>query len=125
MSSLSSGSEQLGLWVDDPAAGRADKDTGQQRAFGAVSSWAEEASAAVRTLARSGEPFTSEDVTGLVGLPAGEVGTNRNNAVGALMTAAARAGVIRKTGHRRLCRRRSSHGRELTEWVGVRPGGLR
>ena len=71
----------------------------------------------VLVLCRAGRRFTSEDVTGAVGLPRAQ-GTNKNNAVGALMAALAARGVIRKTG--RLVRAVSSqaNGRELREWQG-------
>lgn len=73
-------------------------------------------------LARSGKPFTSEDVVAGVGLPAGGVSKDRNNAVGAMMNGLARAHTIRKTGRRVLSRRESSHAAELVEWVGAAAG---
>lgn len=70
-------------------------------------------------LAAAGGAFTSEDVIAVVGLPAGDIARDANNAVGAMMTAACKAGVIRKTGNRVQARRPSSHGAELTEWIGA------
>lgn len=70
--------------------------------------------------ADTGSTFTSEDVIAVVGLPCGDIAMNANNAVGAMMTAAAKAGLIRKTGNRQQARRASSHGAELTEWIGAR-----
>lgn len=69
--------------------------------------------------AATGHPFTSEDVIAVVGLPCGDIAMNANNAVGAMMTAAAKVGLIRKTGNRVQARRASSHGAELTEWIGA------
>jgi hypothetical protein len=83
-------------------------------------SWKDRYELTIHRLAGTGVPFTSEDVTAHVGLPTGAIRKDRNNAVGALINAAARAGVIRKTGRRVASRRPSSHGAELSEWVGVR-----
>lgn len=95
------------------------KTAGQQAAADAApDDWRDAFRAAVKALAASGRPFTSEDVTDRAGLPSGDVATNRNNAVGALMTASARAGVIVKTGRRVPSARATSHGAELTEWKG-------
>jgi hypothetical protein len=72
------------------------------------------------TFAQTGVTFTSEDVLDLVGLPSGSIKSNANNAVGAMMNGLARTGVIGKTGDRRPSKRPSSHGAELTVWVGLR-----
>lgn len=108
-------------WARTPAlAGVALKAQGQAAAVDAApEDWRDRFRQAVRDLAAEGCPFTSEDVTAQAGLPAGSVGTNRNNAVGALMTSAAGAKVIRKTGRRLPSMRPSSHGAELTEWIGT------
>ena len=47
------------------------------------------------------------------------VGTNRNNAVGAVMNAAAKRGWIVKTGRRVTAKRKTLHAAELTEWTGA------
>lgn len=73
----------------------------------------------VEQLASTGYMFTSEDVIEGVGLPAGDVYINRNNAVGAMMNGLARAGIIKKTRERRQSRRPNSHGAELTVWIGA------
>lgn len=80
--------------------------------------WKAKFKESVRTFARTRQPFTSEDVIAVVGLPCGDVAMNANNAVGAMMTALAKKGVIHKTGNRVQSRRKSSHGAELTEWIG-------
>lgn len=97
------------------------KSAGMKAAAGAVPSWAELARQAVETLAARPEPFTSEDVIDRVGLPRPNAGANRNNAVGAVMSAAARAGVIRKTGRYVETRRPSSHARIVAVWAGLHP----
>lgn len=104
----------------DFEAGLAAKDTGTQAALdNAPAEWKDEAYRVIVLLALSGRPFTSEDLTIRVGLPSGEVGTNRNNAVGAVINAAAREGLIKRTGTRRLSQRRASHAAELAEWIGA------
>jgi hypothetical protein len=79
--------------------------------------WGRDAEAAIRQLAASGVPFTADDLIRLVGLPSW--GVNRNNAVGALFTSAAKRGLIVRTGHYRKSRRALSHGRMIAVWVGV------
>lgn len=83
------------------------------------SEWKQEFADVATRLASAGVPFTSEDVVAKVGLPSGEQGMNRNNAVGAAMTALSARKVIAKTGRRVRAQRRASHGAELTEWVGI------
>jgi|SRR5262245_36291101 len=92
---------------------------GMQTAADAVPNWYELAYAALCDLARSGREFTSEDVTARVGLPRGEVETNRNNAVGALMSACARQGIIRRVGYRKA-ERSDLHAAVVGVWVGLR-----
>lgn len=104
---------------EPPITGENLKDSGQDQALTAQELWRNEAELAAVALARSREAFTSEDIISLVGLPTGEPGTNRNNAVGALMTALCRQGMIQKTGRRVKARRVSSHAAELTEWIGA------
>lgn len=110
-------------WRSNPATtGLARKAEGQALAADAApDDWTDRFRSALRELAATGEPFTSEDVTDRAGLPAGGIGTNRNNAVGALMASAgaARPKLIRKTGRHVPSRRPSSHAATLTEWIGV------
>lgn len=80
--------------------------------------WAAQAKREIVRLASQRVPFTSEDVTRSVGLPRGTVSSNANNAVGALIAAASRRGLIVRTGQRVRSKRASSHAAELTEWVG-------
>lgn len=80
-----------------------------------IDQWKEEFVAWVAALPW-GTRLTSEDVIDAIGLPSGEVGTNANNAVGAMMNGLAKRGLIVKAG-RALSRRSSSHGAELTMWM--------
>lgn len=80
--------------------------------------WQNEFRQAVTDLASLGEPFTSEDVVALVGLPTGGVGVNRNNSVGAMMNGMAKRRIIRNSGMRAKSKRRTSHSAELVLWVG-------
>ena len=97
------------------------KESGMRQAIDfAKLPWKDRFDLTIRRLADSGYPFTSEDVTAAAGLPRGFIQGNRNNAVGAMMNAAARRGTIRKTGKRVPSRRPTSHGAELAQWVGAR-----
>lgn len=97
------------------------KQEGMQKALNAygLDEWKEQFKHHLQGCAKSGLPFTSEHVLAIVGLPTGDVQMNANNSVGAMMNVAARNGVIQKTGRRVKARRPSSHGAELTEWVGL------
>ncbi len=100
-------------------AGLKNKEEGMAKATShAHAEWKDEFRQAVRDLAATYVPFTSEDVLSETGLPSGQIGKDMNNAVGALMNGQARQGVMRKTGRRVLSRRPSSHAAELTEWIG-------
>ena len=98
------------------------KAQGQQLALDAKPEWKDEAREAIKCLAVLSVPFTSEDVIAKVGLPSGEVGTNTNNAVGAVMTAAAKAGIIRRVGYTNS-KRPSSHGAVIAQWKGASRSG--
>lgn len=101
--------EQLGLEL---------KEQGMEQARQArdVQRWKEHFALTVQEMADLGFAFTSEDVLSVVGLPR-HVAINANNAVGAMMNAMAKKGVIQKTKERRQAMRSSSHGRELAVWV--------
>ena len=90
---------------------------GQERAYNAAASWTDNAQAALDALIAAGEPFTSEDVTEAIGLPAGHHETNRNNAVGALIGNASREGLIANVGHT-PSRSPRSNGATLVKWRG-------
>lgn len=101
--------DQLGLEL---------KERGMEQARQAydVQTWRARFAEAVQEMADRGWSFTSEDVLACVGLPR-EVTINANNAVGAMMNAMAKKGIIQKTTARQKARRATSHGRELAVWV--------
>lgn len=105
--------DQLGLEL---------KERGMQQARQAfdVQTWKTRFAEAVQEMADRGWSFTSEDVLACVGLPR-EATMNANNAVGAMMNAMAKRGIIQKTPQRRQARRSTSHGRELAVWVRATP----
>lgn len=84
--------------------------------------WQESFRETVKAFAQIPRGFTSEDVIDKIGLPTGETGLHKNNAVGAMMSGMAANKTIKKTGNHVPSKRSSSHGAELTEWVGVRWG---
>lgn len=109
--------EQAGLF--DIAEGERLKQAGMADAIQAarVARWKEAARAAIDTLAAvPGHTFTADDVIAAVGLP--DHGPNRNNAVGAIMAAAGKRGVIAKTGHYAKSRRPAGHARMVAVWIG-------
>lgn len=79
-----------------------------------AATWAERALAWIAAQP-IGSRFTSEDLTADVGLPSGDVGQHRNNAVGAVMRAAARTGLVRRVGYVESVRKRS-HAAVLSRW---------
>jgi hypothetical protein len=94
------------------------KEYGMQLTLDAHVDWADQALIAIMQLAKQGIEFTSEDVLAITGLPSGEVGQHKNNASGAIMNKAARAGWIRKVGYGKA-KRKESHGAVLAIWVGA------
>jgi hypothetical protein len=94
------------------------KEQGMQLALDAQPIWADEALVAILKLAKQGVEFTSEDVLAITGLPSGTVGQHKNNASGAIMNKAARAGWIRKVGYT-TAKRKESHGAVLAVWIGA------
>lgn len=105
--------EQLGLEL-----GEAHKVQGQSYALAGAPEWRHRAERRVLVLAVTRRPFTSEQVTSEVGLPTGEVGMNKNNAVGALMAECARRGWIRRVGYDKA-HRASQHAAVLAVWEGT------
>lgn len=108
-----------GIAQDAIAAGLADAQRGMAQALDAKQEWALHAKTVLRQLCRTGRPFTSEDLTDVVGLPTGTTATNRNNAVGAIINAYAKTGMIMRVGDR-PARNRSSHGHRIAVWQGFK-----
>jgi hypothetical protein len=94
------------------------KDQGMQSALSSSAAlpWRDRAMAAIEMLAERKQPFTSEDVVAAVGLPRASE-ANANNAVGAVMSLAARRRLIRPIGYVQA-RRDVSHARVLRQWEG-------
>lgn len=104
----------------DPPAGLEAKQEGMATAIkNATTEWKDNFRDTAALLASKRQPFTSEDITHIVGLPRGRIGKDLNNSVGAMMNGMARSKKIGKTGRRVLSKRPTSHGAELTEWIGI------
>lgn len=88
------------------------KDAGMALASESKTEWMELAVACIQNLARSGKPFTAEDVADIVGLPGGS-----NKAMGAAINRVARSGMIYRYGERPASRK-TSHARMLAVWFG-------
>jgi hypothetical protein len=67
-------------------------------------------------LIESRHGFTIDDLTEKIGLP---FESGKNNSIGALITRAAKDGLIEKAGFA-TARRPESHGRIVHRWIGVR-----
>ena len=63
----------------------------------------------------TGLTVTADTLVQAVGLPAGEIATNHNNAIGALFNRMARQGAIAEVGEVRSSRP-SNMGRKITVW---------
>lgn len=99
----------------DLAGGRADREEGMASALSRASDWGDRAGVVIDFLAATGLPFTSEDVTEVVGLPPAGCSPN---AVGAVMNAASRRGVIQRIGDT-VAVRRNQHATRIGLWRGV------
>jgi hypothetical protein len=100
--------------------GQALKAQGQALALNAagMAEYRSEFNEQLRHLADKSWPFSVEDVTAVVGYPMQRGLAPTNNAVGALMTGAAKRGLIVKV-DRVKALRPSSHATEITEWIGA------
>lgn len=78
--------------------------------------WNQAALHALWELAHSGKPFTSEDLTDMVGLP-NPSAANRNNKVGSFIQRNAYRMRLRRTDQVKA-RNPQAHGRWITVWVG-------
>lgn len=83
------------------------------RALEAKVEWDFNVRAWVRGLPK-GTDFTADDLVETFGTPA-EVGINANNAMGAVLNALARQGIIMEVG-RRPSTRVTNHGRKIIVW---------
>ena len=95
------------------------KDEGMARAEAAAKRWSYRARFVIDfVLAPLLDPFTSEALTAIIGLPRGRVVVHGNGAVGAAMNAAAHRGTIKKI-DRVNSKRATLHAAELTVWMGT------
>lgn len=99
-------------------AGETGKQQGTAKAAEAQSDYFEVAVAQIRTLARTGEPFTAEDVTDTIGLPSGS-----GKVIGSAFLSVSRTGLIWRVGER-PANRSTSHRRMLAVWRGGRADWL-
>jgi hypothetical protein len=93
------------------------KQAGMAQALEPVLEWKQQADAAIRQLAATGELFTSEDVTARVGQPTDADGRARPNAVGAIINANARKGIIERIGFVKATRA-NQHSALISQWRG-------
>lgn len=103
----------------DLPEGERRKEEGQARADGGWAQrdgWTERFDAALTHIALTRSPFTSEDVTTQVGMPPSG---SSPSVVGSRMIAAAKRGLIRKTGRMVKAHRPNQHAALLTEWRGA------
>jgi len=104
----------------DAEEGARRRDDGMQRADEhAPDDWKVHARAAVWQLARTGLPFTTDDVWLLL-LGKGVAMPPEARALGAIMQAAARGGYIRKTGDYRESERAVCHRNPKAVWQGTK-----
>lgn len=101
------------LFDVEPESGQGLADKGMALANGAASpEWKRKWDAAIRDLARAGEPFTADDVRDRAGEP-----TDHPNACGARFNAAARSGLIERVGYRKSARP-ILHSHPIALWQG-------
>lgn len=80
--------------------------------------WRVSAMQGIALLARTGEPFTADDVLAYLDSVAQD--THNLSALGPVFLRAARAGLIRKTGRQVRTKLARRH-RDITEWIGAHP----
>lgn len=104
-------------WQADPLPldGLGLRDQGMAHALVGAAPWPDRALAWIGALA-PGATFTADDLVAAVGLPRGQVAKERNNAVGAVISAAHRARMTRRLSYV-SARRRDSHARVIGLWV--------
>ena len=88
------------------------KDEGITIARESQLNWHNEAVICIRQMARTGRPFTAEDVVNEIGAPTGS-----GKVIGAAFNKVARSGMIWRCGER-PADRKSSHRRMLAVWRG-------
>lgn len=84
-------------------------------ALAAKELWADKATCFIFNEVLAGRTVTADQVVEAVGLPAGEVATDKNNALGALFNRMSKHGVIVEVGQVKSSRG-SNLGRKITVW---------
>ena len=93
-------------------AGVQAKDQGITLAQDAQPNWHREGVQCIKALARTGKPFTAEDVVEQIGAPTGS-----GKVIGAAFNTVAKSGMIWRCGER-PANRKTSHRRMLAVWRG-------
>ena len=88
------------------------KDEGIATAIQADEDWYGQAISCIRAMARTGAPFTAEDIVDQIGAPTGS-----GKVIGAAMNAVAKSGMIWRCGEKPATRK-TSHRRMLAIWRG-------
>lgn len=83
-------------------------------ALDAKADWHAQARAYVKSLP-AGTLLTSEDITDVIGMPAGQIATNRNNAVGALMRSLSKKRLLAHD-HYTKSKNPQAHGAVIAVW---------
>ena len=85
--------------------------------------WERAAKHAIWQAARTGQPFTSEDITAMVGFPdhLGHRANGPNNRIGLLLNKVAKSYGLRRI-DMKAAKNPQAHGRLLTVWQGRRTG---
>lgn len=100
--------------MDQLTLGQADKEEGARAALDAKEVWGRVARKWIQNQ-EPGTTFTSDDLIEDIGTPV-ELEINANNAVGAVFLTSYNKRLITSVG-RVPSRRRSNHGRYITEWL--------
>ena len=94
---------------------RIEQDRKLAAALAAKQSWVDAAACFIINKVLAGDTVTADTLVDAVGLPAGEVATNHNNAIGALFNRMAKQGAIAEVGRVRSTRP-SNMGRKISIW---------
>jgi len=86
-----------------------------EAALASKQEWTDAAACFIMNKVLAGETVTADTLVNAVGLPAGEIATNHNNAIGALFNRMAKQGAIAEVGQIRSVRE-SNCGRKITVW---------
>ena len=94
---------------------RAEHERKLAAALAVKTEWVDAAACFIMNKVLTGNTVTADTLVQAVGLPAGEIATNHNNAIGALFNRMARQGAIAEVG-RVKSNRESNCGRKISVW---------